>query len=233
MFNDGQQAQNKTRKNAASSQAYEAIKSEIIHHRLAGGTPLIEEELAAKYDLSRTPIREALKRLENDKLVTYYPYRGCFVNRFDRQDIIEIYTVRMALECICCRDIVEKGIITDEYIGRLEESVRASQAALDSGDAEAAAHIGDYLHDSMISLMGNSRIQGILQKMNAQCLYFNNISIHLEGRVAKSIQEHSAVVQALKTRNAKLAEELLRTHILTTQQDVLTAMSNCMIKSEW
>lgn len=213
----------KTARHAASADAYEAIRNDIIYHRLKSGAPLIEEDLAAKYGLSRTPIREALKRLENDKLVVYYPYRGCFVQDFDARDIVEIYTIRMALECACCRGIVETGKVTDEVIAQLEEQHRLALKALDDGDVDLAAQYGDHLHQTIVNLTGNVRIRSILDNMNAQCLYFNNISIHLDGHLAKSLPEHSTIIQALKHQDARLAEELLRSHIMSTREDVLAA----------
>ena len=146
----------KATRSAASAEAYEAIRDDIIHRRLKSGAPLIEEDLAAKYGLSRTPIREALKRLENDQLIVYYPYRGCFVRGFEAKDILEIYSIRTALECACCRGIVESGKISDDVIADLEHHHRLAMEALAKGDTELAAQYSDHLHQSIVALTGNT-----------------------------------------------------------------------------
>lgn len=212
---------------SASIETYNAIKEDIIYQRIREGTSLVEDELAEKYKVSRTPIREALKWLENDGLVVYYPYRGCFVKEFSEKDIIEIYTVRKALEGTCCRSAAE--FITSGNIEMLEQNHSKSVEAFKAGDVEKADLLGDKLHDVIIDISGNSRIKDILSRLDGQQRYFSIITKRLDGRMEKSLQEHELILEALKQHDGELGERRMREHIESTMQDMLMAARNARV----
>lgn len=212
---------------SASIETYNAIKEDIIYQRIRGGESLIEDELAEKYNVSRTPIREALKWLESDGLVVYYPYRGCFVKEFSEKDIVEIYTVRKALEGTCCRVAAE--FITSANIDMLEKNHYKSLEEFRAGDVEKADDLGDKLHDVIIDISGNSRIKSILNMLDGQQRYFSIITKRLDGRMEKSLQEHEQILEALKQHDGELAEQRMREHIESTMRDMLMAVRNARV----
>lgn len=212
---------------STSKETYKALREDIIYRRINAGTSLVEDELAAKYNVSRTPIREALKWLENDGLVIYYPYRGCFVKTFGEQDIVEIYTVRKALEGISCNTAA--AIITNENIRLLEENHRRSIEAYENNDIQLADELGDTLHKVILNISGNSQIQKILERLQGQQEYFSVATARMEGRMLKSLKEHEQILSALKEHDGESAEKAMREHMDSTMQDMLTAVRNARV----
>ena len=209
---------------AISFSVYEKIKDDIIQQRLSGGTPLVEEQLAAKYNVSRTPVREALKLLIADGLVEFYPYHGTLVKTFGPSDIVEIYTIREALEGIMCRDVA--GIITDENIDLLEKNQIVSEKALQEGDIDTCNLYGDKLHSVVLDISGNSRIKDILDRYRAQSSYFNVYSKKLPARVKKSVRQHREILEVMKKHDGDEAEKKMRVHVHDTMNDMLASLQN-------
>ncbi|MCD7737409.1 MAG: GntR family transcriptional regulator [Lachnospiraceae bacterium] len=213
---------------SASRETYNALREDIIYKRIPSGESLVEDDLAVKYNVSRTPIREALKWLENDGLVIYYPYRGCFVKTFTERDVVEIYTVRKALEGICCGTAA--GIITDYNISLLEENQKKSVEAYENGDIPLANRLGDNLHKVILEISGNTQIQKILDQLKGQQEYFGSITSKMKGRMLKSLNEHEQILAALKAHDAKAAEEAMRAHMDSTMEDMLQEARNARVE---
>ncbi|WP_320971645.1 GntR family transcriptional regulator, partial [Enterocloster bolteae] len=121
-----------SKKAIISNEVYEAIKGKILRMELKSGEPLVEEDLAREFDVSRTPIRDALKRLEHDGFVTIIPYRGSVVREITEGDIVEIYTIRQALESICVKNAVP--IISEANIRQMEDDWEKSIEEFESKD---------------------------------------------------------------------------------------------------
>lgn len=212
---------------SASRETYNSLKNDIIYRKIESGASLVEDELAEKYKVSRTPIREALKWLENDGLVIYYPYRGCFVKSFGEQDIIEIFTVRKALEGISCNAAAK--VITGANILLMEENHKKSIEAFEQGNLKLAGDLGDNLHKVILDISGNTQIKKILDQLKGQQEYFSAITIKMEGRMQKSLQEHAQILNALKDHEPELAEKAMREHMDSTMEDMLTAVKNARV----
>lgn len=218
----------RSKNKSAAEETYLSLKKDIIYRKIPGGTPLVEDELAELYSVSRTPIREAMKRLENDGLVTCYPYRGSFVKEFTAKDVEEIFTIRKALEGICCRIAAE--VITQENIRILEENHQKSKEALKNDDIVLAEQLGDNLHIAIRTISNNSHIQSIFERLSGQQEYFNAITSKMEGRMQRSLEEHEAILNALKVHDGNLAEQKMREHMDSTMQEMLTSVRNAMVQ---
>ena len=144
-----------------------------------------------------------------------------------QSDIVEIYTIRTALEGICCNKTARE--ISDANLLALEKNLEQAQAKLKAGDAEGAAELGEMLHEMVIRVGGGARFDEIIERMKAQTLRLHAIATHVTGRVEKSLQEHREVISALKMRDGALAEQRMRVHIESTQEDVLRALRNMNI----
>lgn len=218
----------RSKNRSTAEETYLSLRTDIIYGRIAGGTPLVEDELAELYNVSRTPIREAMKRLEKDGLVICYPYRGSFVKEFTEKDVEEIFTIRKALEGICCRVAAE--VITEENIRVLEENHQKSKEALMREDIVLADQLGDNLHLAIRTISNNSHIQDIFEQLSGQQEYFNVFTSKLEGRMQRSLEEHEAILNALKLHDGDLAEQKMREHMDSTMQEMLTSVRNAMIQ---
>lgn len=221
---DKSQESNKGR----SDYIYEELKREIINLHLHFGEPLVEEELAQKYDVSRTPVRQALRRLENENFVVIMPYRGCFVRQLSENDIDEIYTVRAVLEGYCVNCATK--VINQENITVIEQDINNGIIKCEqSGDKEFGQE-GQKLHQISIEIGGNRRIRQILKNISEQNQWLHNYSIHVPGRFMQSCQEHLAILDSMKAGDAEQAEKLMRGHLFSTMEDVKKSFINSGLK---
>ncbi len=194
---------------------YEALKETIAGMNIYEGTGeprLDERQLSEDLGVSRTPVREAIARLEQEGLVRIVPRRGVFVARKSKQEILEMITVWAALESMAARLITEQA--TDEEIA----SLRNLFATMENDKAQA--NIDEYsgmnirFHQSIIGL-SKSRLLGTM----TETLFIHMRSIRARtigenNRVQRSIIDHMNIIKALEDRNADLAERLSREHTL-------------------
>ena len=213
-----------SKKAIISNEVYEAIKDKILRMELKGGEPLVEEDLAREFDVSRTPIRDALKRLEHDGFVTIIPYRGSVVREITEGDIVEIYTIRQALESICVKNAVP--IISEANIRQMEDDWKKSIEEFECQDYHKSADAGNQIHHMLICVGGSRRILQIINNLREQTQQLSIMASSLPGRMEKSNKEHKAIINAVKERDAQKASKLMEEHIYSTQQDMLSALRN-------
>ncbi|HBC26409.1 MAG TPA: hypothetical protein DC013_03240 [Ruminococcaceae bacterium] len=188
------------------------------------GEPLVEEDLAEEYGVSRTPVRDALRRLEHEGLVSIIPYKGSVVREITAEDITEIYIIRQALESICSKNTA--AAITDVNIEKLESYWRESMRLLEEGNYQMSSEYGDKIHHVIISIGGSKRIFQIINELSAQTLQLGKVAATLPGRLEKSNEEHHLIINAIKAHDRELAGKLMEEHILSTQKDMLLALKN-------
>lgn len=198
------------------SKAYEALRDAIANMYIYDSTDevrLDERQLAQRLGVSRTPIREALLRLENDGIVKNIPRRGVFVVRKTKREIVEIIKVWAALESFAARLVVESA--TDKAIA----SLRAIFATYQQ-NGEVETHIDEYSDSNLVFH------QRILELANCPTLYVTaqTLFVHMRAirrktisenrRFERSIHDHMEIIEALEARDADLAERLVREHAL-------------------
>jgi DNA-binding GntR family transcriptional regulator len=198
------------------------LRDRIFAGELTPGTFLDEVKLAEQLEISRTPLREALKVLTAEGLVRHEPRRGCFVNEVTEQDLDEIFPVIALLEGRC-----------------------AYEAALHASDADLAAleilhdklsrhakakRINDYyaanfaIHEAIILLASNRWLEQVITDLRKIVKLARLQQLHAPGRLEQSLSEHLAVFAALKARDAAGAEAAMRTH-LTRQREALRELA--------
>lgn len=161
-------------------------------------------------------MREALKQLESEGLVRHVPDRGTFVSEVTSADIEEIFALREILEI----KALQVGLlhISAEEIEKVEEEL----LALEEGGRDDDFFESDrLLHSLVVRYSGNRRLVGFLNTINAQIERIRRISALRPHRLAKSKQEHLAIIRAIKTRDLRSAERLLREHIHNVKQSSL------------
>lgn len=217
-----------TQKSAISNQVYQAIKNKIMTMQLEMGESLQEESLAKEYNVSRTPVRDALKKLESDGLVTIMPYKGCIVREVTESDINEIYTIRMALEGISAKNAAE--IISEANIAELENAWKSSVEAYEKGDFSQSSEYGDVIHNIIFHIGGGKRIIQIIDNLRAQTQQLGNMAVKLPGRLEASNRQHKLIVDAIKNRDGDLASEYMKEHIASTKEEMLIALRNARFR---
>jgi DNA-binding GntR family transcriptional regulator len=198
------------------------LRERIFAGELAPGSFLDEVRLAEQMQISRTPLREALKVLTAEGLVRHEPRRGCFVNEVTERDLDEIFPVIALLEGRCAHEAALHA--TD-----------ADLAALEDMHQKLARHakarrINDYyatnlaIHEAIIALADNRWLASVIGDLRKILKLARQQQLHAPGRLDQSCSEHLAVFAALKARDAEGAEAAMRTH-LTRQREALRELS--------
>ena len=191
--------------------AYAAIKDQILARRFGPTDALSEYKLAALLGMSRTPIREALKQLEQEGLVRVIPRKGVFVAEISVADIHEIYQVRQALECFAATVAAQRMEDTNiESLIRVSEEAAERLAVRDPGKA---FEFDINLHQSIIKSTRNQRLAAILATLKDQVHRLRLLSVEDVARVSRSLAEHRAILEAIRSRDSDAAAAAMRTHM--------------------
>jgi DNA-binding GntR family transcriptional regulator len=219
----------KKRMSNAVDRAYEAIRDDILSGRLAPGERLREEDLTRQIGVSRTPIREALRRLENDGYTIVEPNKGASVPVYSKRDVDEIYGLRALLEGHAARRAATR--ITPEQISELERinGEMKLEARLASTNKDLDAHmrrsaLNQAFHDIILTASDNHRLFGIVRQLAQVALSvrtFARFDPVDEARVIDSLDE---LIRALKTGHPDWAEATMRSHIHNARQ-IMTAFT--------
>lgn len=199
--------------------AYEHIRRNILDATIPVGTALSEYQLAREIGVSRTPVREALKRLEHEGLVRSVARRGTFVADLTVRDIVEIYQVRMQLEGLAARvaaERMESGGI-EELIAELDKAERLAR----QGRLEAAREHDIHLHKRIIESTSNARLAQILSTLDDQVHRIRHRAMGNSTRRPKTLTEHRAVLQAIHDRDAAAAERAMRDHLQAAKENAI------------
>lgn len=192
--------------------AYDQIKQAILDGELRPNQRLVEHELAAHFDISRTPIRSGLQMLEVDGLISRH--RSSWVVReFRREDVISVYQVRMALEGFAARLVAQNA--SDESIAEIAAILDESEQPLESRSPAEQVVLNDSFHGAIVRAAQNPHLETMLRR-NAQFYFEARLAdLYTADDYAAGHAGHRAILQALRARDATLAEFLVRGHVET------------------
>ena len=192
-------------------QVCDVLRSHIIEGRLSPGSLLREERLAAKLDVSRTPLREAIRQLAEEGFVEKPPRRGARVAALTPEMVREVFEVREALEGMAARLAAARA--ADEQIARMKAYLDALRPKIDAGDL---SDTGDMIHAEIFAACGNSRLQRLMAVYRGKVEWIQRAAFQFSQRLPLAYQEHESVVRALECRDAEWAEAAVRRHIRNT-----------------
>jgi DNA-binding GntR family transcriptional regulator len=201
---------------------YEELKAAIVDLRLAPGDPLREATLAGQLGVSKTPIREALTRLEQEGLVETTSFKGAVVTGYSRQDLIEIYELRELLENVAARAAAES--MSEADLARLSLISRESRKLKRSNDAAGLAALLSEFDDVVFDQVRNSRIRALIENLQAHLTRIGHLTAEIPGRIDASVDEHEKIVAAIAAHDSKLAEQQMSQHIRSVRDDQLQAL---------
>lgn len=199
--------------------AYAHIRESILDAALPVGTALSESQLAKEIGVSRTPVREALKRLEQDGLVRSVPRRGTFVADLSVRDLIEIYQVRIELEGLAARVAAER--MTAEMLEGLVAELDKAQKQARHGRLDPARAHDRHMHKSIIESTANGRLAQILATLDDQVHRIRERALSHNARVPATLTEHGAVLRAIRKRDATAAEKAMRDHLQAARDNAI------------
>jgi DNA-binding GntR family transcriptional regulator len=207
--------------------AHRTIRAAIISMELAPGQPLLDRKLSEQLQMSRTPIREALRQLEQEGLVVRREPRGWQVHSLSPQDIRDIFDIKEELEGFAARRVTEK--LSSEDAARLMSIVRSMEESADRNDLEEWMDHDAELHRLMFSILGNDRLESFIRTLNDQWHGLRIGYTALKGRLKVACTEHKWVVEAMCAGDAEGAETAMRSHLHSLREDLLTIMENLLL----
>ncbi len=200
---------------------YQRLKQAIIEGQLRPGEHLVETKIAARLGVSRVPVREAIRSLERENLVSPSP-KGMVVSSFTRIDIEEVYAVRAVLEALGCRLAAQR--ITPSDKAELRQILKRSRQAISAKDISALTACDIEFHDILITASGNATLKKTLNQLRDSVRRFRAASIALPGRPEEVLQDHVAIAQAVMAGDAERAETLVYDHIVQASRRLLASM---------
>jgi DNA-binding GntR family transcriptional regulator len=197
----------------------EALREAIISGVLKPGERLMEIQLAEELGVSRTPVREAIRKLELEGFVIMIPRRGTYVADLSIKDINEVFEVRTSLEVLAAGLATER--ITDDELEKMERLLVHIGEYIEKGDMDKIVEADSQFHDILYQATRNDRLVQIISNLREQLTRFRSISMAYPGRLKNTLEEHSRLVEALAARDQQLAERLATEHMENTEQTLL------------
>ena len=200
--------------------AYDLIRRRILDNVWPPGHRALEQEVALALGMSRTPVREALVRLENDGLVEVVPRHGMRVLPVSPTDMREIYEILTALECMAA-EIVARRKPTDAELQPLIQATADMDKALENDDLNAWAAADERFHASLIELSGNRQLAATVWNYWDRAHRARMFSLKLRPKPVNSTQDHRELVERLRAGDARGAAEVNRTHRARASRELL------------
>ena len=208
--------------------AYETLKHAIITGELPAGSRIVETEYAERMHISRTPLREALRKLERDGLVEYMLRRGVVVRAFTIADVEEIYTIRNALELLTLPAIIENATADD--IRSLREILGEMDPLVAQNDIPSLSPRARSFHTALTAISGQKRIIRAIEGQDEYITRFSALSIAKEDRRQSAHAEHHELVNLVEKRDLPGFEALMRKHIERSKLNCLKALEESGLK---
>lgn len=202
--------------------AYEQLKHAIITGQIPAGSRIVETVYADQLHISRTPLREALRKLERDGLVEYVLHRGVVVRAFTIDDIDEIFTIRNAMMMLILPSVVENA--TAEKIQELREILKQMDAEYERADAEALAISNRLFHGTMEHISDKLRILRVIDSQEEYIKRFQATTIASVVRRTNAHQEHHDMVDLLEKKDLEALKALFHHHFEESKETCLNAV---------
>ena len=203
--------------------AYDVLKKAIITGEIPAGERIVETDYADRLHISRTPLREALRKLERDGLVEYVMRRGVVVRAFTIEDIEQIYTIRNALEMLTLPAIVNHATPAD--IASLREKLAQMDILQEQEDFEALSLLARAFHSELTAISGQKRILRVIEGQDEYIRRFSAMSIKHENRRESAHQEHYKLVEYVEQKKLDEFTALMKAHIERSKENCLAALA--------
>jgi DNA-binding GntR family transcriptional regulator len=208
-------------------QAFERLRDAIITGHFAPGTRLIERELCEAMGVSRTSIREVLRRLEAEQLIEVEPRKGPIVARLTRKQVEEIYEVRAMLEAAIVRRFTVEA--SAENIAALKRINETLSRVRDQGDVVAIVNTTRQFIEYMMGVVDHELIGDMLRKLNARISVARVLAISVPGRLQQSARELEIVMEAIERRDAEGAAQSLMTYVRNAGEAALKHLDDASV----
>ena len=203
---------------------FENLKQAIVRGDFSPGNRLVESRIAEAMGISRTPVREAIHKLEREGLIKKLPQGGFYVLNLSREEIEETFGIRSVLESYAARLAAIKH--QRQELEPLEEKIEAFQYFLNRGEMEALLKINTEFHSLLYAMSRSPKLVKMINDLQDQIYRFRRIILKIEIMAKTSNDDHRQMLSAMKMRDADRVETLVRQHILRGQKIVLKELEN-------
>lgn len=207
---------------------FKTLRQAILTGELKSGERLMEIHLADKLGVSRTPVREAIRMLELEGLVTMVPRRGAEVSRISQQDISDVLEVRESLDALAVRLACDR--ITEEEGEKLKGAENAFERAVASGDLTAVAMADVDFHDIIVDASKNKRLVQMVNNLAERVYRYRLEYIKDIGNHENLIREHNLILECILKHDASLAEDAIRKHVKNQEKSIIRSLNDGGIK---
>ena len=189
----------------------EAIREAIKNGTLQPRERLMEIQLADDLGVSRTPVREALRKLEQEGFIVMVPRKGAYVSDLSMKDVADVFEIRAALEGLAGALAAER--ITDEELELMERMLVEKGEAINQNDIDKLVEADTKFHEAMYTASRNERLSTIISNLREQIQRFRLTSLSVPGRREDSLKEHRQLLEAIQSRDIQVARQLAQEHI--------------------
>ncbi|MDZ7667153.1 MAG: GntR family transcriptional regulator [Desulfotignum sp.] len=198
---------------------YDHLKQAIIDQDIEPGARLVENRIARMLGISRTPLREALHKLEREDWIEKMPAGGFKVMTLSREDIEETFGIRAVLEAYAARLAAEKHRSSD--LAPLEKVMKKFQDCLEKNRTASLPDINTEFHDLLYAMSDSPRLIKMINQLRAQISRYREIILKQEDFASASFRDHADMLTAMRQKDANRVEALVRAHILKGKQAVI------------
>ena len=201
-------------KYSLSARVFHTIRENILSGKYATDEELKEKTIGEELGVSRTPVREALRQLELEGLVTIIPNKGAYVVGISQKDMQDIYEIRCRLEGLCAKWAARN--ISKEQLDELEENIYLSDFHATKGNWEQVVELDNKFHEVLYLASGSKELRHVLSDFHHYVQRVRKVTLATAERAKGSNDEHRKIVEALKQHNEEMAENLANEHIMNT-----------------
>ncbi len=207
--------------------AFTYVRSLILEGSLKPGESIGDAQIAKKLGISRTPVREALRRLELEGLIGHVQHRGWTVRTLQVSDVSEIFEIKESLEAMLVRQATPN--LTPDLKAKLSRSVSSMEEAARNADREAFLAADDAFHDTLYQAASNGRAKQIISSTNAQWRWIRVGLVGLLGGMSQAADEHRAVLEAALSGDAEAAAVAMGENISRVKRYLLSVLNNLAV----
>ncbi|MDF1535427.1 MAG: GntR family transcriptional regulator [bacterium] len=205
----------------------ESIKTAIIKGKFKPGEKISEGELAESMGISRTPLREAFRKLENEGFIRIIPRKGAVVTPIDADETYHLYEIKSTLEGLAARLAVVN--MQEKDLDKLVRINGELRELIDKNDLEAFYKAHTRFHEVFVKLSGNQRLIQIIYNLNDHFKRFGIVSLTLPGQYDNAIRQHEEIIEAFRQGDDKLVEERVKSNVMTGGQVLIDHL--CEVES--
>ena len=202
---------------------YETLRQAIFEGRFKHGERLVEKELAEQLQVSRTPVREAFRKLEAEGLIRHYPRKGVLVRGITAEDIIEIYAIREALETMAISFVVEN--VTEGEKEKLYKLIEKMKVLIEIGDDEELVRASRLFHELLLKASRMPRLVALINNYQDYIAKFRKATLSKASRKVDALKDHEEILRAIDQMDVLRAKELTVRHLKSACRECLHAIT--------